>query len=154
VSFFLANLEGKMELYSFSHKYGQNAYHFVFCPKYRRKIFNEERVRQACYAIFYEIAERYKIHIYELRILPDHLHMFADIPPTMSVAQVEQLFKGISARELRQAYPDEIQEYRLGKHFSFASAFHRSVGNVTAETIQHYTQSQGNFRHSLPHPFY
>lgn len=135
-----------MELTSFSHSYGQNAHHFVFCPKYRRKVFSEFAVRQACYAIFYEIAEQYKIKIFALQVMPDHLHLFADIPPTMSQSRAEQLFKGISARELRRLYPDEIQNCKLGEHFWSSGSFHRSVGNVTAETIQHYiVSSQSNY---------
>ena len=139
-----------MELTSFSHGYGQNAHHFVFCPKYRRKIFADQAVNNACYAIFYEVAEQYKIKIFALQIMPDHVHLFADIPPTMSQSKAEQLFKGISARELRRLYPDEIHEYKLGEHFWSAGSFHRSVGNVTAETIQHYIATSQSKHLALP----
>ena len=142
-----------MELYSFNRSYGQNAQHFVFCPKYRRDIFADPEVKQGCEQILREIAQTYKLRIYEMQVMPDHVHLFVEIPPTTSVAKALQLLKGISSRELRKRYP-QIQKKLWGKHFWSPGKFHRSVGNVTADTIQHYiAQSQGNFVRALPRPF-
>ena len=132
-----------MELYSFNRSYGQNAHHFVFCPKYRRPVFADSEVRVGCQQIFYDIAKQYRMRIYELQVEDDHLHLFVEIPPTLSTAKAQQLFKGISSRYLRKNYPQVFKQL-WGKHFWSAGKFARSVGNVTADTIAHYIrESQG-----------
>ena len=132
-----------MELTSFNHGYGQNAQHFVFVSKYRYNIFSYEQIRVACYAILIDIANRYKFQVHELRVMPDHVHLFVELPPTISVSRAIQLFKGISSRVLFMLFPWITRWYKR-RHFWTAGKFYRSVGNVTAETIEHYIrESQG-----------
>ncbi len=74
--------------------------------------------------------------------MPDHIHLFVELPPTLSVSQAFQFFKGISSRILR-------------RNFSFLTKipmiwskgkFFRSVGNVSFETIKRYiSESQGEW---------
>jgi putative transposase len=132
-----------MDLNSFSHGYGQLSYHIVLVPKYRRDIFSDEEVKKGCERIFKKIAREYGYKIHELQIMRDHLHFFVGSKPEHSMAQTMQLFKGISARRLFQQYP-QIKKKLWGSHLWSRGKFFRSVGNVTADTIQHYiAQSQG-----------
>ena len=133
-----------MELYSYSHAHGQSAYHFVFCPKYRYAIFEDAFLRFACVQIFKRIAEQYGMRIYAIEVMPDHVHLFVELPHTISVAKAAQILKGISSRLLRKMYP-QIRE-KLRKQLWSDGYFFRSVGNVTADTIAHYIRtSQRNF---------
>ena len=132
-----------MNLENYSHGFGQLTYHVVFTPKYRRPIFNDAFVKKACEALFRQIAEKYGFEIIELRILPDHVHMFVAVKPNDQISRVVQLFKGISARRLFQRFP-ELAVKVSRKHIWSAGKFYRSVGNVTADTIKHYIAcSQG-----------
>ena len=65
------------------------------------------------------------------------VHLFVEVPPTMSVSKALQLFKGISSYKLFRQHPWLRKHFRKG-HFWSPGKFFRSVGNVTAETIQHY----------------
>jgi len=77
--------------------------------------------------------------------MPDHVHLFVEVPSTISVSKALQLFKGISSYKLFRQHPWLRNHFRKG-HFWSPGKFFRSVGNVTAETIQHYiSQSQGNW---------
>jgi len=139
-----------MELKSTQHGYGQNTYHLVFVPKCRYKYFMYPGIKKLCEETFYEVAEKHNFYIHALEIQPDHLHLFVDFPPTYSVSKVVQLFKGISAYRLLHKFPHIRNTFFRRGHFWSAGKFYRSVGNVTADTIQHYIeQSQGswNFEH-------
>ncbi len=94
-----------MELQSFAHGYGQLSYHIVTAPKYRYDIFSDPEIRDACERIFREIAELYGFVIYELKVMPDHIHLFVGFRPRVSVSKVVQYFNGISARKLFEMFP-------------------------------------------------
>jgi len=77
--------------------------------------------------------------------MSDHVHLFVEVPPTRSVSKTLQLFKGISSYKLFRQHPWLRKHFTKG-YFWSPGKFFRSVGNVTAETIQHYiSQSQGNW---------
>jgi len=134
-------------LNNFNHGVGQNAYHFVWKPKYAWPIFQYASIKQDCEAILHDIAKRWNFEVYELQVQPDHVHLFVEVPPTICVSKALQILKGGSAFRLFRKYPmlRRYKNFRKG-HFWSPGKFFRSVGNVTAETIQHYiSQSQGGW---------
>jgi len=127
------------------HSAGQNAYHLVWKTKYSAPIFNSTVYHKVCEGAIKQAAINHGMHIYELQIMPDHVHLFVDIPSTMPVSKALQLFKGISSRMLRRKF-SFLREH---KHLWSPGKFFRSVGNVTADVIQNYIKhSQGSW--SLP----
>src|SRR3989344_5907579 len=81
------------------HSVGQSAYHLVWKPKYNVKVFENPWCNQVCEKAIKQAANNHNIQIYELRVMPDHIHVFAEIPPCMNVSKALQLLKGASARE-------------------------------------------------------
>ena len=135
-----------MDLKSFKHEYGQNAYHLVFVPKCRYKYFAYVGIKKLCQQTFYEVAEKYNFTIYALEIQVDHVHLFVNIPPNFAISKVVQLFKGISAYRILHKFPYIRNTFLRKGHFWSAGKFYRSVGNVTADTIKHYIdESQGGW---------
>ena len=59
-------------------------YHIVFAPKYRRKVFYEEKRLEAG-SMLRELCNWKGVHIIAAEVCPDHVHMFLEIPPKMSV---------------------------------------------------------------------
>ena len=125
-----------------SYSVGQNAFHFVWKPKYSNAFLRFESVNKVCIGALKLIAIQYKMKIYELQVMPDHIHLFVELPPTICVSKALQLFKGISSRILRRRFKFLTKIpmiWSKGKFF-------RSVGNVSFDTIQHYiAQSQGEW---------
>ena len=121
----------------YQHSVGQNAFHLVWKPKYAKDPFKFSVVREHCEQFLREIAETHKIEVFELQVQPDHVHMFAGLPPTMSVSKALQLLKGGSAYKLFRQHPWLRRHFRKG-HFWSPGKFFRSVGNVTADVIQAY----------------
>ena len=70
---------------SLTHTKWNCKYHIVFAPKYRRKVFYEEK-RQEIGAILRELCRWKGVEIIEAEVCPDHIHMLISIPPKMSVS--------------------------------------------------------------------
>jgi len=138
-----------METTNFCHGVGQNSYHLVWKPKYGWDVFKFSWVKKDCEAILHEAALRYKIQVYELEVMSDHVHIFVEIPPTMSVSKSLNLLKGYSAYKLFQKHTWLRSYFRKG-HFWSPGKFFRSVGNVTAEAIKNYiAQTNRNYNQQL-----
>ena len=132
-----------MELTSYAHGYGQSAYHFVFVPKYRYKVLQYPFVKQKCEQFFRQVAEKYNFKVHKLKILDDHVHLFVELHPSISVSKAIMLFKGITGYYMLKQFP-YLRRYYRTHHFWTAGKFFRSVGNVTADVIENYiVQSQG-----------
>jgi len=71
--------------------------------------------------------------------MPDHVHVFAEAPPTMHPAEMVNRFKGNTARILRGEFLS--LRARLPALWS-RSYFAATVGGVSEETIRHYIESQ------------
>ena len=118
-------------------------YHLVWVPKYRKKIFTKEIISFSK-GVFKEIAAQYEFEIDTMEIMEDHVHLFLSAPPRYSPAQIVQILKSISAREVFERYPSLRKV--LWKHELWNDGyFVRSVGDkVTAEVIRRYIKYQHN----------
>ena len=126
-----------MELEPFSHGYGQCAFHIVLVPRYRHSIFLNVGIKKRCEEVLRETAARRNCQVYELQVAPDHVHIFVGLHPGCSVSEAIRLLKCNSAKKLFQEYP-ELKKKLWGGHLWSRGKFYRSIGQVTAETIQHY----------------
>jgi putative transposase len=79
-------------------------YHFVWIPKYRKKLLKGD-VAEYVEQVFRRIAEEYGWEIDEMAIEPDHVHLFLHIPPKYAPSRVVQIMKSISAREVFATFP-------------------------------------------------
>ena len=126
-----------MALQPSSHGYGQCAYHIVLVPRYRHRVFLDVRIKKRCEELLREKAAREGYKVYELQVASDHVHLFLGIGPTCSISEAIRVLKCNTARELFLEYPGLKKMFWSG-HFWSDGKFYRSIGQVTAETIQHY----------------
>jgi putative transposase len=126
-----------MDTKNFAHGVGQNSYHLIWKPKYCWDCFKFPWVRKDCETILREAALRYGMTLYELEVMPDHVHCFVEVPPTMCVSKALNLLKGYSSYKLFRKHKWLRGYFRKG-HFWSPGKFFRSVGNVTAEAIRNY----------------
>lgn len=113
-------------------------YHFVFCPRYRRKIFNIPNVEERFKHIVKYICEEMEIEIIAMECDKDHTHMFLNCLPTLSPADIMQKIKGVTSRVLR----DEFSELMKMPSLWTRSYFVSTAGNVSSETIKKYVENQ------------
>lgn len=131
-----------VELKHRKHSVGQNAYHLVWKPKYNIPVFENRYSREVAEAAIKFAARRHGIQIHELKVMPDHVHLFAEIPPTMNVSRALQLLKGCSARYFfkwcSRWKAFFSSDGKKPAHLWSPGKFYRSVGSVSAEVVQNY----------------
>lgn len=86
-------------------------YHIVFAPKYRRKVFYEEK-REAIREILRELCKWKGVEIIEGEVCPDHIHMLVSIPPKISVSGFMGYLKGKSSLMIFQRFGNMKFAYR------------------------------------------
>ena len=96
---------------SLTHTKWNCKYHIVFAPKYRRKVFYEEK-RLEIGAILRELCRWKGVEIIEAEVCPDHIHMLISIPPKMSVSGFMGYLKGKSATVIFQKWGNMKFAYR------------------------------------------
>ena len=104
-------------------------------------MFIKEENKKLCEDILEEVAERHKMKIEELSVMPDHIHAVVGIPPTMSVSQALHLLKGASSREFFKRKPNFRKRYPRG-HLWSPGKFYRSIGDADTETVIQYVRDQ------------
>ncbi|MCL0041444.1 IS200/IS605 family transposase [Dehalococcoidia bacterium] len=112
-------------------------YHFVWCPKRRRKILVNklaERLRE----LIQRKAGELGFQVLALEINPDHLHLFASCPLQLSPHQIVGRIKGYTSRILRQEFPFLKRMPSLWTRSYFVS----TAENVSSEAIQRYIDAQ------------
>lgn len=112
-------------------------YHFVFCPRYRRKVLVgavEERLK----ILLSEICEELDIQILAVECDKDHCHLFVNALPTISPSDIMAKLKGVTSRRLRQEFSHLKHLPSLWTRSYFVS----TAGNVSSETIRRYVEEQ------------
>ncbi|MBG9796306.1 IS200/IS605 family transposase [Brevibacillus laterosporus] len=113
-------------------------YHFVFCPRYRRKIFLRADVEERFKQLVQEICEKLEIVIIALECDKDHTYMFLNTVPTRSPADIMAKIKGVTSKKLREEFPHLRHLPSLWTRSYFAS----TAGNVSSATIKRYVEQQ------------
>ena len=113
-------------------------YHFVFCPRYRRKIFLIPNVEQRFKTLVNEKCEELEIKIIALECDGDHVHVFLNCLPTQSPSNVMQYIKGYTSKILRE----EFEILREMPNLWTRSYFISTADNVCSETIKKYVENQ------------
>lgn len=113
-------------------------YHFIFCPRYRRKIFQIPGVEARFKELIAEECERLDIEILAFECHIDHVHIFVNCLPTMGPPTVMQKLKGATSAILRKEFPELSAMPSLWTRSYFVS----TAGNVSSETIKMYVNEQ------------
>ena len=96
---------------SLAHTVWNCKYHIVFAPKYRRRVFfNEKRLEIG--KILRKLCEFKQVTIIEAEVCPDHIHMLVEIPPKMSVSGFVGYLKGKSSLIIYQRWGNLKFKYR------------------------------------------
>lgn len=113
-------------------------YHFVWIPKYRRKVLTGGIPKRLTELIQEKTAELGG-EILNITIQPDHVHLFCSFPPTIAPHQIMHGLKGYTAFKLREEFPH--LKSRLPNMWT-RSYYVGTAGTVTAATIQRYIDEQ------------
>ena len=114
-------------------------YHFVWIPKYRKKLLTPE-IADHAKQLFERIGEEYGLVIDTMEVVEDHVHIFLEAPPRLSPSRIVQILKSISARELFGQFP-HLRRKLWGGQFWSDGYFVRAVGDeATGDIIRRYIE--------------
>ena len=123
-------------------------YHVIWCPKYLpllavasgdapRRVLGgkiEDRLKQ----IIGDILEEAGGEVIEVEVMPDHVHLLMEVPPTVPMSKLVQKLKGRSSHVLRSEFP---HLKRLPALWS-PSWFLSTVGGAPLEVVRRYVENQ------------
>lgn len=113
-------------------------YHFVWCPKYRRKVLVgviEKRLEELIRKKSIEL----KCEVLALTIMSDHVHLFVKANPQYAPNRLIGEIKGYTSRTLRQ----EFAELRTKLPTLWTRSYFVSThGHISDEIIQRYIEEQ------------
>ena len=124
---------------SLSHTKWNCKYHIVFAPKYRRKVFYDEK-RQEVGTILRELCKWKGVDIIEAEVCPDHIHMLLEIPPKMSVSSFMGFLKGKSSLMIYEKWGNLKYKYR-NREF-WCRGYYVDTAGKDAKKIKEYIQNQ------------
>ena len=113
-------------------------YHFVFCPRYRRKIFLIDGLEDRFKESVLQICEQNQIEVLAMECHVDHVHLFLSSLPKYSPADIMRIVKGNTSRVLLSEFSDVLRSPTVWTRSYFVS----TAGNVSSETIRRYVETQ------------
>lgn len=113
-------------------------YHFIFCPRYRRKIFLINGIEERFKELVKIKCKELNIEIIAMECDKDHTHMFLNCLPTQSPSDIMQQIKGYTSKILREEFAELSKMPSLWTRSFFVS----TAGNVCSETIKKYVENQ------------
>jgi hypothetical protein len=73
-------------------------YHSVWCPKYRRRVL-AGRVEVRLKQVIAQVVDEAGGEVIEVELMPDHVHLLAEVPATMALSRLVQPLKGRPAHK-------------------------------------------------------
>lgn len=113
-------------------------YHFIFCPRYRRRIFNIPGVSEVFRKATGEVCRQNHIEILEMECDSDHVHLYVSAPPQMGVPEIMRVIKGATSHLLRDMFPELSQMPSLWTRSYFVS----TAPTLSEATIRRYIETQ------------
>ena len=127
-----------------SHTLFHHRYHIVWITKYRYRVLRGE-IREHVREVIRQVCAELNVEIVRGVLANDHIHMFVDIPPRLSVSEFMQRVKGRSSRKVQQRFP-ELRKRYWGRHFWCRGYFCTTSGNITNTAIMEYIENHDKKR--------
>ena len=127
------------DINSLEHTKWRCQYHIVFAPKFRRMAVYGE-IKKDIGQILRKLCEQKGVRIIEAEACPDHIHLFVEIPPKLSVSGFMGYLKGKSAAMLYEQFGDLKYRYR-NKEFWCRGYYVDTVGKNESR-IAEYIKNQ------------
>ena len=133
-----------IELVRSSHKVFKIKYHLVFCIKYRKDLFLEEKYVTTVKQVCKDIEDRFYLLFETIGFDEDHVHFLVELlTTTYSPAKVFQIVKSILARELFRRHPIIKKELYHGEFWSDGGYVGTVGEGINGDIIRNYIKNQG-----------
>jgi putative transposase len=96
-------------------------YHFVFCPRYRRKIFKNPLIEARFKSIVTEVCQSIDVDVISVKCEEDHTHLFLSAGPHLSPSDIVGKIKYVSSSTLRKEFIELSKAVSLWTRSFFVS---------------------------------
>ena len=121
-----------------SHTVTRLTVHIVWVTKYRYKVLKGD-IQKRSRKLLVQICDAEDVRILNGVVSKDHVHMYIEYPPSVSISDLVKRLKGRSSRMLQREFPELVKRY-WGKHFLAIGYGAWSTGNVTEKMVEEYLQ--------------
>ena len=132
--------EQNTDVKSLAHTKWNCKYHVVFAPKYRRKVFYNEK-KEAIREIIRTLCQWKGVEIIEGEVCPDHIHLLLDCKPQFFISDMIKIMKGNLARQLFLSHP-ELKRELWGGHLWNPSYCAVTVSDQSRDQVMAYIEGQ------------
>lgn len=115
-------------------------YHFVFVPKYRKRVLHG-KIKTRIEGLIRFSAQINEWEIYELAVQADHVHLYIGAQPSWSPSEMMKIIKGGTSKKIRELFP-ELDEVYWGSTFWADGYLVKSVGVIQDKVIAEYIKKQ------------
>lgn len=137
----------KRKLQSNAHSKHLILYYLIFVAKYRRKIFANKSFGEDLKNEFTVISNKYDFSIDTIDLdysKPDHIHILVRSIPSLSPAQIVRVLKQEANIWAWKNYETYLKTFYWKSHHLFTRGYYcGSVGNVSAQQVAEYLETQG-----------
>lgn len=113
-------------------------YHIVFCPRYRRKIFNIDGLEKRFKELTILECKNNGIDLYKMECCTDYVYMYISVYPQQSIPEVVKQIKGATSHKLREEFPQLSAMPSLWTRNFFVS----TDNELSLNTIEWYVSMQ------------
>ena len=106
-------------------------YHFVFCPRYRRKIFLVDGVETRFRELVNFKCEEMEIEVIDIRCDKDHAYLFLNCPPEYSAYRIMQQLKCYTSTILLKEFEELSKMPNLWTKNYFVSTEEMQENEIT-----------------------
>ena len=117
-------------------------YHFVWVPRYRKRVL-EGKIKKTIEGMIRYCCQIHEWEIYELEVSRDHVHLYIGVQPKWSPSDVMKRIKGGTSNKIREKYR-ELDEVYWGATFWCDGFLVKSVGKITDKVISEYIRKHRN----------
>ncbi len=112
-------------------------YHIIWCPTYRRRLL-AGRVETRLIQVVAQVVGEAGGQVIEVEVMPDHVHLLVEVPPTVPSSKLVQSVKGRSSRVLRSEFP----VLRRARALWSPSWFVSTVGGAPLDVVRRHVENQ------------
>jgi putative transposase len=113
-------------------------YHFIWIPKYRRKILDNPEIVDLIKRTTIELSEKYNYEILAMEIMPDHIHLQISAIPQYSPAELMNKIKGVTGLRISRQFPEVKARGKIWTNSYFCT----TTGNLSTDTVKKYIEEQ------------
>jgi putative transposase len=112
--------------------------HITCVTKYRYPVLTGS-IQSRCRELINQICDAEDVRILKGVVSTDHIHMYIEYPPRVSLSDLVKRLKGRTSRRFQDEFPGLKKRY-WGSHFWAIDYGVLSTGNITDEMVQEYLE--------------